>query len=387
MASPLTDQEKVSVGFSCQLVEPSSPNLQTECPVCLQIIREPYQVTCCGKKFCQSCIQTVKDTNKPCPTCNNKNYTSFIDKGFKQLLCGLKVRCSHQKEGCEWTGELGQLDEHLNTNPLPEKTLEGCPLTTINCEFHHVGCKEKLKRKHMFKHLEENLPQHTSLLAASLYQFKIQQAENQAYLFNQVETLNSKLNNFAQNFPSESEMTSLRSKVDTLDEKVKKISYTHNVPRVTIPEGPPSLLMTNFTEYKQANKLWFSDPVYTHHEGYKICLAVRANGHGGHVTVCVRFMKGEYDDYLEWPFRGKIHYKLLDQLNQEKDKSGFANYDYRLGNTHGCRVTATILGTDIAEQGWSHTLQFIAHSELEPKYLKNDTLKFQVYKVELESSA
>ena len=228
---------------------PPERYVQSECPVCLQIIREPHQVTCCGKKFCKACIEHIKVTKKPCPTCNEE-FSSFADKGLKQSLYSLKVHCSHQKDGCEWTGELRQLDEHLNTDPQPEKQLDGCQfveidcynsrnqlqrryiqnhqikdcpkrligceychdykftfddvtnnhwlvcgsfpilcpnkcgstiqrqnidnhvadecsLTTINCDFNHVGCAVKLPRQDMPEHLRENLLTHISLLATS----------------------------------------------------------------------------------------------------------------------------------------------------------------------------------------------------------------------------
>ncbi len=110
------------VGFDCEFVEPPPERyVQSECPVCLHLIREPHQVTCCGKKFCKSCIEHVQENNSRCPTCKAQVFKfCFPDKGHKLLLYGLKVRCSHQKDGCEWTGELRQLDEHLNTDPLHE---------------------------------------------------------------------------------------------------------------------------------------------------------------------------------------------------------------------------------------------------------------------------
>ncbi len=150
-------QVKNVMGFDCEFLEPPPENLQTRCPICLQIIREPYQVPCCGKKYCQSCIQTVKIKNKPCPTCNTEGFSNFPDTGHKQSLYGLKVRCSHQKDGCEWTGELRQLDEHLNTDPLPETQLDGCRLTIINCDFHHVGCAVKLPRQDMPEHVRASI--------------------------------------------------------------------------------------------------------------------------------------------------------------------------------------------------------------------------------------
>ncbi len=42
-------KKSYTVGFDCEFLDPPPDILQTECPVCLQIIREPHQVTCCGK--------------------------------------------------------------------------------------------------------------------------------------------------------------------------------------------------------------------------------------------------------------------------------------------------------------------------------------------------
>ena len=68
--------------------------------------------------------------------------------------------------------------------------------------------------------------------------------------------------------------------------------------------------MTDFEQYKANGTSWYSPPVYTHHQGYKIHLNVDANGFnigkGTHVTVWVYFMRGEFDDSLKWPFRGVI---------------------------------------------------------------------------------
>ncbi len=42
--------------------------------------------------------------------------------------------------------------------------------------------------------------------------------------------------------------------------------------------GAPVLTMTNFQQHKRDDDIWYSPPVYTHHQGYKICLSVDANG-------------------------------------------------------------------------------------------------------------
>ena len=131
----VSDQvEERSCGFECEFVPTEKPP-DSECPVCLQVLREPYQVSCCGKSFCRACIEPIKYNKKPCPTCNEENFDSFHDKRLQQSLYGFLVVCSHRKEGCEWRGELGQFDKHLNLKPPPEKQIEGCQFAVIRCLF------------------------------------------------------------------------------------------------------------------------------------------------------------------------------------------------------------------------------------------------------------
>ena len=472
--SRLQKPDKKSGGFACEIVDPPPEHLlQTECPVCLLTIREPHQVTCCGYSFCHSCIQRIKDKNKPCPTCKKEGFSDFPDMRLKRALYTLKVHCSHQKDGCEWTGELGQLDVHLYEDPEPEKQLNGCqfveidclyecgdrlqrrymhkhqtelctkrpfscehchnyesnyadvihnhwpvcgsfplrcpnqcgsfpqrqniknhidnecPLTTIDCDFHHVGCTVKLPRKDMPEHLRENLITHISLLATShakqqakLFEYQVQlvkQKDEQQSQIAQLRTRNEKL---------EAEVTALKMRIKTesskaglhveapgMKEQSKQLEHTlktelstHVIPHTTIPLGPPVLIMTNFQQHKRDRDWWFSPPVYTGHQGYKICLGVYANGHGlgkgTHLSVFICFMKGEFDDSLKWPFRGVIAFRLLDQVQGNNHVVYGVTYNDSTSDRHSARVTSEERSHGLGKN------EFIAHSELEPKYLQ-----------------
>ena len=140
------------VGFECTFTEEPPTCLQKQCPVCLHILREPYQVTCCGKSFCKDCIGRVKTDEKPCPCCNGENFNDFPNKGLQQPLYEFLVHCSNKHEGCEWTGELGQLDNHLNLNQdSPTNKFEGCALAMIKCTY----CSEIFKRNGLPHHMND----------------------------------------------------------------------------------------------------------------------------------------------------------------------------------------------------------------------------------------
>ena len=139
---------KSKLGFDCKFVEPPPAALQTDCPICLLILREPYQVTCCGKSYCKTCIERVIRADKPCPCCLQDINNHFPNKGLQQPLYGFKVHCTHAEKGCEWIGELGQLCDHLNVDPVKDKQLEGCEFAQVQC----IHCSESFQRNEMAVH-------------------------------------------------------------------------------------------------------------------------------------------------------------------------------------------------------------------------------------------
>ena len=94
-------------GYDCEFVQRPPPQVQYECPVCLLVLRDPQQATCCGNSFCKVCIDRVKKNSKPCPTCNTVAFSIFQNKGLRHTLGGFRVYCSNKDESCEWVGELG----------------------------------------------------------------------------------------------------------------------------------------------------------------------------------------------------------------------------------------------------------------------------------------
>ena len=122
--------------------------LQCFCPICLLVLREPHQVTCCGKNFCRVCIQEIRAKKQPCPTCKKGSFKFFESKELKEPLYSFQVFCSHKKDGCDWQGELGKLEEHLNVNPDPKQRLAGCGHTEIECSY----CRKKYQRRAIKTH-------------------------------------------------------------------------------------------------------------------------------------------------------------------------------------------------------------------------------------------
>ena len=132
-------------GYDCEFVTPPPDAFQAECPVCLQILKEPCVINCpCGQKICCECVEQIKKNNKPCPMCNLTDFTYIRDYGLERYLKGQQVWCSKKKDGCEWRGKLGEYEQHLNRNPSPQNQLTGCQFVEVECKH---GCGEWFQRR------------------------------------------------------------------------------------------------------------------------------------------------------------------------------------------------------------------------------------------------
>ena len=137
-------------GYECIFVEEPPKHLQTECSVCLCVLREPHLVDCCGYRFCRTCLDPIQSQNKPCPLCSLPFTTSVLDKQLQRTLENLQVCCSHKESGCDWVGELGSLLQHLNVGGEDEVSarLSGCSFAQLHC----MHCDKPIQRQNITKH-------------------------------------------------------------------------------------------------------------------------------------------------------------------------------------------------------------------------------------------
>ena len=138
-------------GYNCQFVEAIPKDLlQTECSICLHIVRDPLMVDCCGYRFCRGCIEPLTSSRgKRCPLCNCSFTTAVQDKLLKRTLNQKRVYCRHKESGCDWVGELAQFDKHLNAQPQKEaERMEGCSYQELDC----IYCSASFQRCKMTEH-------------------------------------------------------------------------------------------------------------------------------------------------------------------------------------------------------------------------------------------
>ena len=141
-------------GYDCEFVERPPAQVQCDCPICLLVLRDPQQATCCGNSFCKVCTDRVMKDGTPCPTCNAVAFSIFLNKGLRRTLGGFRVCCSNKDEGCEWVGELGDIERHLNSKPSIERQLDGCPFEEVAC----IYCTCLFQRLYIHEHQFDTCP-------------------------------------------------------------------------------------------------------------------------------------------------------------------------------------------------------------------------------------
>ena len=399
------------------------PSEDYYCPVTFEILKDPQQTnSCCGKHISRAAADLLKREGKPCPMCKKAPLQTANDLFFKRQVLTLKIRCSNKALGCEWVGELGQLEQHLKAGFMegecqdvfvacpndcgvqvqrrllyehktgrcikrpfncqycdkkatydnitnehwsqcqkcpvqcPKECGEAvmerrflqrhldqhCPLQEVECQFSYAGCGVRTQRSKMQEHMDQSKDQHLELLAENVRDIRIQfQALSQA--------------------------------VSELMPRPKFIA-------------PPEIVFYNFEQRKNNEIDFYSQSFYSHIGGYKMCLQILPNGwddgEGTHVAVAVYMMRGEFDDSLQWPFRGEVKVQLINQRDGGKHLESKVLEENDYVTTNLTKYFSRVLEGDRAKSGWGCD-QFISHSYLyRPEqgieYLKNDSLKFKV---------
>ena len=95
---------------------------------------------------------------------------------------------------------------------------------------------------------------------------------------------------------------------------------------------PVTIKMSEYSIKRRDEIPWYSDPFYTHNNGYKMCLdayaAGNGDGNGTHLSVYLSLVEGSHNDELTWPLRGrKFEIKLLNQISDSEHHSMIVTYD------------------------------------------------------------
>ena len=140
------------MGFDCDFVK-TPPDVDLLCKICYLPARDPQQANeCCGNTFCATCLHRyihtkLLDTTR-CPCCNKVPFTFVPDKKTERCVGDLMVFCRNKSLGCDWTGELRSLEQHVAKDINSKK---GCPFTELHCSN---GCGVMMQRRLVEGHLK-----------------------------------------------------------------------------------------------------------------------------------------------------------------------------------------------------------------------------------------
>ena len=144
-------------------------------------------------------------------------------------------------------------------------------------------------------------------------------------------------------------------------------------------EQPLSFKMINYSEFKRNNMPWHSPPFYVA-DGYKMCLAVYANGtglgYGTFISVSLCLMQGEFDDELNWPIELPFHLIIegicSDDYTDTNPTENPKAYLYFHSDTPQERATdSTLIEARKCEN-------FVTQEQTENQLLYYDAITFQV---------
>ena len=415
-------------GHDCAFHSPPPEAVQTECAICLQVLREPHLISCCGHNFCKSCISCVKMDGKSCPLCKAADFGLMHNKGLERSLNEFDVRCTHAKSGCEWVDKLCRLDHHLNVNPSSDKQPEGCGFVEVECMYNcggyfqrhllanHQG-EECPKRPYSCDHCQDyascfddvtnshwpeckcyplSCPNHCTPYTIERQNLKHHVSEDCPltvvncdfhYAGCELQLPRKDMpTHLAENLVAHLSQLAARNQklIDIKDKEINELRQ--ELKHIRMHVGIIPLLITVPDFETTAVMEWYSQPFYTCPGGYKMCLRVDGNGsdkgRGTHISVFTLLMRGDFDDHLKWPFLCDITIQLLNQEDDEQHHERILEFGARRDDD-ALRVTKG----ERAEGGWGRW-DFISLTDFDrhrDEYLKDGCIRFQITKVQLKN--
>ena len=315
-------------------------------------------------------VVTCGFTSVPCPKeCEDGD---GVAKTFQRrdITKHLQQDCPNRDHVCEHCGEEGT---HHNITEIHDpqchkkvisctnvacsrsipredlkRHLEKCGHTVIACKYNEIGCEVEMERRNMASHEQDqtfHLQFALDAVAVIPGVFDTFGEELTAALTKGVEELGSDLESALESIFEES---------------------AH-----TLKKNEPLTFAVCEYHQKKENDEKCGPSFYTSPGGYHMSIEVYANGlgngKGSHVSVYFELLKGKYDSYLNFPFKGKIALFLLNQLEDRNHRS------LVIDPADNMQINSS----------WGYS-KFATHSALahdpakNTQYLKDDRLFFRV---------
>ena len=282
------------------------------CPICFELLTDPYQ-TSCGHHVCEQCrARLLAGGNEECPVCRKSEVlaNARLDKFFQREINDLRVRCQHHREGCKWTGEMRDLQSHLDLDKRK------CDYILLPCSF---GCGERIRTGAIRDHKERyctkrqmscqycsycssydivtakhfpiclqvpvTCPNNCKKVGLKRKQLQTHTDECPLQVISCPFTSAGCTVKLPRNKMEKHEDTAMRQHLRLV---VKQVQRLHLNQETSIPpaasatisppflynQAPMEFIISNFSDKKKADEEWHSSAFYTHNRGYAFHLDV-----------------------------------------------------------------------------------------------------------------
>ena len=137
-------------GYEYKFVNP--PPDRCICNICHLPSRDAYMTgQCCeGQTICKSCLDQWQKTagNMKCPVCRKEEGGFYPNFPIKREIKSLRIYCTNKEKGCEWQGELNDINSHLGNS-------DGCQFEEVKCSNE---CGKMIQRRYLTSHVETECP-------------------------------------------------------------------------------------------------------------------------------------------------------------------------------------------------------------------------------------
>ena len=346
-------------------------------------------VTCrCGKTVARGNL--TEHYRNDCPVTPEMMMCPYCElRGEKKVIEGEhKEQCGKYPLNCPNNCGIDNIPRDQLTGHLKDE----CCLQLVPCEYVNVGCVMKVHRKDIVEHCTEYATNHLHLVRTSLATTN----DEIAVTKQQVSQVNNQLS--ATHNDITNMLLQVASMVQTLAEnntQQKSRTFGQKHWQVWLHcrslqaasrcmESPVIIRMTDYEYKRRCKEVWYSEPFWSHHNGYKVVVKVHANGFadckGTHLSMGICIKDGPNDKHLAWPAQGTFNITLLNQVADD-NQHHVDQVIFNKSTPHhiGGRMAAN---DDARISAWGKH-NFITHEELHKKtasccYLRNDTIYIHI---------
>ena len=315
------------------------------CSICHLPSRDAYMTgRCCeGQTICKACLDQWQKTagNMKCPVCRKEMGGFSQNYHIKREVKGLHIYCTNKEKGCQWQGELNNINNHLGNSDgcrfqevrcsnecgkmiqrrcLTSHVKTECPHRKINCQYcHDTGEHQFIEGRHKEQCPKLPLPCPNKCEVGSVPRedmeahrkecpLEIIQCEYYSVGCKRVKLARKDKEEHDNEKMKEHLMMTNHELMDTKTQLVAALNQITNLTAILIKSPnsndnhvnirsvhldsmatmfkcgnqvcPVTIKMTGYSIKNKDGVGWYSDPFYSHNKGYKMCLRVDAAGNG-----------------------------------------------------------------------------------------------------------